>query len=423
MKNPRLSVGLARLCCPLRPGRRPERVRVTTNLGAFVIELQRDRAPLTVENFLGYVRAGTTRTRCFHRVIANFVIQGGGVGLDYKAKPTQKPIPNEAGNGLKNLRGTVGLARASGPHSGDCQFYVNVADNADLDPLPRAGATRCSAGRRGHGSRRSHQRVADRLDGPFKQDAPLQPWSSRRSNCSPTTSPRPPPRRAARRRARRRRAPPTGDDRRQRRRPPADARAGARRRSELPRHGDAVCLGPASRQRGPWAIDAFLAFLAGPARAAERSTCSATCSKSGWATTTTCRQRARLRGLAALTASGVPVYAIHGNRDFLLGDGFARAPASNYCPTRCWSTCYGVPTLLSHGDVFCTEDPPTSSCAASCAARLAAALPVAAARRAAHARQRGARRQQGAHRAHDSDHHGREPGAVLRAFRATGARA
>ena len=60
----------------------------------------------------------------------------GKASLDYKAKPTQKSIPNEAGNGLKNLRGTVGLARASGPHTGDCQFYVNVADNADLDPLP-----------------------------------------------------------------------------------------------------------------------------------------------------------------------------------------------------------------------------------------------------------------------------------------------
>ena len=113
-----------------------ERVRVTTNFGAFVIEMQRDRAPLTVENFLFYVKSGYYTNTLFHRVISNFVIQGGGVGLDYKAKPTQKPIANEAGNGLKNLRGTVGLARASGPHSGDCQFYVNVADNADLDPLP-----------------------------------------------------------------------------------------------------------------------------------------------------------------------------------------------------------------------------------------------------------------------------------------------
>jgi cyclophilin family peptidyl-prolyl cis-trans isomerase len=153
-----------------------ERVRVTTNLGAFVVEMQRDRAPLTVENFLFYVKSGYYSNMLFHRVISNFVIQGGGVGLDYKAKPTQKPIANEAGNGLKNLRGTVGLARASGPHSGDCQFYVNVADNADLDPLP----TRW--GYAVFGKVIEGMEVVDRISvsptgsmGPFKQDAPLQP--------------------------------------------------------------------------------------------------------------------------------------------------------------------------------------------------------------------------------------------------------
>ena len=158
-------------------GASTERVRVTTNFGAFVIEMQRDRAPLTVENFLGYVRSGYYTNTLFHRTIANFVIQGGGVGPDYKAKPTQKqPVPNEAGNGLKNLRGTVGLARASGPHSGDCQFYVNVADNADLDPLPTRWGF-AVFGRVIEG-----MEVIDRISvsptgamGPFKQDAPMQP--------------------------------------------------------------------------------------------------------------------------------------------------------------------------------------------------------------------------------------------------------
>jgi peptidyl-prolyl cis-trans isomerase A (cyclophilin A)/peptidyl-prolyl cis-trans isomerase B (cyclophilin B) len=152
-----------------------ERVRVTTNLGAFVVEMQRDRAPLTVENFLTYVRAGYYTNTLFHRAIANFVIQGGGVGLDYKAKPASKPIANEAGNGLKNLRGTVGLARASGPHSGDAQIYVNVADNADLDPLP----TRW--GYAVFGRVIEGMEVVDRISvsptgpmGPFKQDAPMQ---------------------------------------------------------------------------------------------------------------------------------------------------------------------------------------------------------------------------------------------------------
>jgi len=152
-----------------------ERVRVTTSLGAFVVELQRDRAPLTVENFVGYVKSGYYTNTLFHRVIANFVIQGGGVGLDYKAHPTLKPIPNEAGNGLKNLRGTVGLARASGPHSGDAQFYVNIADNADLDPLPTRWGY-AVFGRVVEG-----MEVVDRISvsptgaqGPFKADAPVK---------------------------------------------------------------------------------------------------------------------------------------------------------------------------------------------------------------------------------------------------------
>jgi cyclophilin family peptidyl-prolyl cis-trans isomerase len=152
----------------------PERVRVTTNLGSFVIELQRDRAPLTVENFLTYVRRGQYTNTLFHRVISGFLIQGGGVDLEYKLKPASKPIPNEAGNGLKNFRGTVGLARASGPHTGDAQFFVNVADNADLDPLP----TRW--GYAVFGKVVEGMEVVDRISisptsakGPFKQDAPI----------------------------------------------------------------------------------------------------------------------------------------------------------------------------------------------------------------------------------------------------------
>lgn len=181
MKNPRLLLALCGLSLSFSlslaaQAAGPERVRVTTNLGSFVIELQRDRAPLTVENFLGYVRAGHYTNTLFHRVISGFVIQGGGVGADFKPKAVQKPIPNEAGNGLKNLRGTVGLARAAGPHTGDCQFYVNVADNGDLDPLP----TRW--GYAVFGRVIEGMEVVDRISvsptgsaGPFKQDSPLQP--------------------------------------------------------------------------------------------------------------------------------------------------------------------------------------------------------------------------------------------------------
>lgn len=175
MKRPRLLISVFALMVSLvAQAAGPERVRVQTNLGSFVIELQRDRAPLTVENFLGYVKAGHYTNTLIHRTIANFVIQGGGVGLDYKAVPTLKPIPNEAGNGLKNLRGTVGLARASGPHSGDAQFYVNIADNGDLDPLPTRWGY-AVFGRVVEG-----MDVVDRISvsptgsvGPFKQDAPI----------------------------------------------------------------------------------------------------------------------------------------------------------------------------------------------------------------------------------------------------------
>ena len=112
------------------------RVRVSTTLGDFVIELNPERAPLTVANFLTYVKEGHYTNTLFHRVIANFVIQGGGVTPEYALKPAHPQIPNESGNGLQNLRGAVGLARAAGPHSGDEQFFVDVGNNADLDPLP-----------------------------------------------------------------------------------------------------------------------------------------------------------------------------------------------------------------------------------------------------------------------------------------------
>ncbi len=181
MKKPRWLIALCGLSLSMSlalgaQAAGPERVRVTTNLGSFVIELQRDRAPLTVENFVSYVRSGHYTNTLIHRVISGFMIQGGGVGTDFKPRPVQKQIPNEAGNGLKNLRGTVGLARAAGPHTGDCQFYVNVADNGDLDPLPTRWGY-AVFGRIVEG-----MEVVDRISvsptgsvGPFKQDSPLQP--------------------------------------------------------------------------------------------------------------------------------------------------------------------------------------------------------------------------------------------------------
>ena len=112
------------------------RVNVVTNVGSFAIELDVDRAPLTVENFLAYAREGHYDGTIFHRVIQGFVAQAGGYTGDFQLKPTERMVVNEAGNGLSNLRGTVGLARTSDPHSGNSQFYINLVDNLDLNPRP-----------------------------------------------------------------------------------------------------------------------------------------------------------------------------------------------------------------------------------------------------------------------------------------------
>ena len=110
------------------------RVRVETTAGVFVVELDRGRAPLTVENFLQYVNDGYYEGTIFHRVISNFVVQGGGYTANLEAKATQPPIPNESGNGLTNERLTIAMARGNDPHTADSQFYINLADNVALDP-------------------------------------------------------------------------------------------------------------------------------------------------------------------------------------------------------------------------------------------------------------------------------------------------
>jgi len=112
------------------------RVRVETTEGDFVMELDAVRAPLTAENFLRYVRDGAYDGTVFHRVIPNFVVQGGGFDEKLTPRAPRAPVPNESGNGLSNRRGTVGLAREDSPHSGSAQFYFNLVDNLGLDPLP-----------------------------------------------------------------------------------------------------------------------------------------------------------------------------------------------------------------------------------------------------------------------------------------------
>jgi cyclophilin family peptidyl-prolyl cis-trans isomerase len=109
-------------------------VQVVTSMGNFTIELNAERAPLTVANFLAYVDQGHYSNTLIHRAVANFVIQGGGFNADYTAKAAVLKVVNESGNGLSNIRGTVGLARTQDPHGGNAQFYVNINDNAALDP-------------------------------------------------------------------------------------------------------------------------------------------------------------------------------------------------------------------------------------------------------------------------------------------------
>ena len=108
-------------------------VIMSTSKGDIKIELFKDKAPITVENFLSYVNDGFYDGTIFHRVIPNFMIQGGGFTPDFNQKPTKQPIKNEAANGLKNLRGTVAMARTQVVDSATSQFFINLVDNSFLD--------------------------------------------------------------------------------------------------------------------------------------------------------------------------------------------------------------------------------------------------------------------------------------------------
>jgi peptidyl-prolyl cis-trans isomerase A (cyclophilin A) len=110
-----------------------QKVKLATSAGDIVIELDAAKAPKTVDNFLQYVKAGQYNGTVFHRVIPNFMIQGGGMTPDMREKPTRAPIPLEAKNGLANQRGTVAMARTMDPNSATAQFFINVKDNDFLN--------------------------------------------------------------------------------------------------------------------------------------------------------------------------------------------------------------------------------------------------------------------------------------------------
>jgi peptidyl-prolyl cis-trans isomerase A (cyclophilin A)/peptidyl-prolyl cis-trans isomerase B (cyclophilin B) len=151
-------------------------VQVVTSMGSFTVELNAERAPLTVAHFLKNVDQGQYSGTTFHRVIANFVIQGGGFDSTYKLKAAPTKVVNESGNGLTNQRGTVGMARSQEPHSSDAQFYVNLYDNEALDP------NKTRWGYAVFGKVVQGMEVVDRIGNvatgaraPFKEDAPLKP--------------------------------------------------------------------------------------------------------------------------------------------------------------------------------------------------------------------------------------------------------
>src|SRR5690606_1878703 len=157
-------------------GAAAQKVRVETNVGSFVIQLFPDRSPLTVEHFLSYVKDGHYEGTIFHRIVHGFVAQGGGYTVDLVETPTQRGASRASGTGLSNLRGTVGMARTAEPHSATSQFYINLADNLDLNPRP----TRW--GYAVFGTVVEGMDVVDEIGhrptgagGPFQRDVPVDP--------------------------------------------------------------------------------------------------------------------------------------------------------------------------------------------------------------------------------------------------------
>ena len=122
-------------------------ITLKTNLGDIVIELDHEKAPKTCENFEQYVRDGHYDGTIFHRVINNFMIQGGGFLPDMSQKPTRDPIENEAANGLGNVNGSIAMARTMAPHSATAQFFINVKDNGFLDHPGQDGWGYCVFGK------------------------------------------------------------------------------------------------------------------------------------------------------------------------------------------------------------------------------------------------------------------------------------
>jgi len=153
------------------------RIKMTTSQGDIVLELDAVRAPKSVENFLNYVNSGFYNGTIFHRVISNFMIQGGGFTKDFQKKPTNAPVQNEANNGLANNRGTIAMARTSDPHSATGQFFINTVDNGFLN---HHSQTQRGWGYAVFGRVVEGLNIVDKIrnvktgpGGPFRKDAPI----------------------------------------------------------------------------------------------------------------------------------------------------------------------------------------------------------------------------------------------------------
>lgn len=154
-------------------------VLIETDKGNIEIELDEQKAPKSVANFLAYVDAKHYDGTIFHRVIKGFMAQGGGYDASYEKRPVKDPVPNEADNGLKNTRGTVAMARTSDPHSATAQFFVNVVDNGFLDHTDKSpsgwGYTVFGKVVKGMDVVDDIVSVATGPAGPFAKDAPQAP--------------------------------------------------------------------------------------------------------------------------------------------------------------------------------------------------------------------------------------------------------
>lgn len=117
------------------------KVKLETSLGIIIVELDRVKAPITVDNFLTYIVTGEYNNTIFHRIVEDFIVQGGGYDVDFVPKKTNGDIVNESGNGLKNEIGTIAMAKENQPHTANRQFFFNINDNTNLDPGKRWGYT------------------------------------------------------------------------------------------------------------------------------------------------------------------------------------------------------------------------------------------------------------------------------------------